>query len=336
MKALVTGGGGFLGKKIVEMLLARGDEVTVLGRSKYPEVEAMGAKTVQLDISKNDGLQEACTGMDVVFHVAALAGVWGDRQVYWNINVEGTRNMLAAAKAAGVKRFVQTSSPSAVWNGGDLENVTEEDCPYPEQFLTDYPETKAISEQDALAANCEEMAVTALRPRLIWGPGDPHLIPRMLDRHSRLKIIGDGKNKAGICYVDNAAHAHILAADKLDFNAAHAGKAYFIADDDPVEIWTWLNTLMTRLGKTPITSKVPRNLAYGLGVVMEFLWRTFGIQGEPFMTRFVACSLSSSYYYNLKNAKADFGYETIVGPDEGFELMVHYFQQKIANEQVSS
>lgn len=325
MKALVTGGGGFLGKKIVEMLLARGDDVLVLGRSKYPEVEAMGAKTVQLDITKKDGLMEACTGVDVVFHVAALAGVWGPREYYWNINVEGTRNMLEAAKQAGVKKFVHTSSPSAVWDGGDMAFVTEEDCPYPEKFLTDYPETKAISEQDALKANCPEMATTAIRPRLIWGPEDPHLIPRMIERHDRLKIIGDGENKVGICYVDNAAHAHILACDVLTPTSANAGKAYFVADDEPVVIWAWLNQFMGRLGKKPITSKVPRNVAYGLGVVMEFVWRTLGIKGEPFMTRFVACSLSADYYYNLKNARADFGYETIVGPEEGFEKMVEYF-----------
>ena len=326
MKALVTGGGGFLGKKIVEMLLARGDEVQVLGRSKYPEVEAMGATTVQLDISKKAGLTEACKGVDVVFHVAALAGVWGDREHYWNINVEGTRNMLEAAKSAGVQKFVHTSSPSAVWDGGDMAFVTEEDCPYPEKFLTDYPETKAISEQDALNANCPEMATTAIRPRLIWGPGDPHLIPRMIERHDRLRIIGDGQNKVGICYVDNAAHAHILACDALSPGSPNAGKAYFVADDQPVIIWNWLNQFMGRLGKKPITSKVPRNFAYGLGVLMEFFWRTFRIKGEPFMTRFVACSLSSDYYYNLKNARADFGYETLVSPEEGFEKMVEYFK----------
>lgn len=328
MKALVTGGGGFLGKKIVEMLLARGDQVVVLGRSKYPEVEAMGAETVQLDITKKEGLQDACTGVDVVFHVAALAGVWGPREHYWNINVEGTRNMLEAAKAAGVKKFVHTSSPSAVWDGGDMAFVTEEDCPYPTSFLTDYPETKAISEQDALKANSEDFAVTAIRPRLIWGPGDPHLIPRMIERHSRLKIIGDGKNKVGICYVDNAAHAHILAADVLGPNTANAGKAYFVADDQPVVIWEWLNHFMERLGKKPITSKVPRSVAYGLGVVMESVWKLFGIKGEPFMTRFVACSLSANYYYNLKNARADFGYVQLVDPEEGFDKMVDYFKEQ--------
>jgi len=328
MKALVTGGGGFLGKKIVEMLLARGDQVVVLGRSKYPEVEAMGAETVQLDITKKEGLEEACTDVDVVFHVAALAGVWGPREHYWNINVEGTRNMLEAAKAAGVKKFVHTSSPSAVWDGGDMAFVTEEDCPYPTSFLTDYPETKAISEQDALNANTEDFAVTAIRPRLIWGPGDPHLIPRMIERHSRLKIIGNGKNKVGICYVDNAAHAHILAADALAPNAPNAGKAYFVADDQPVVIWEWLNRFMERLGKTPITSKVPRSVAYGLGVVMESVWKLFGIKGEPFMTRFVACSLSANYYYNLKNARADFGYVQLVDPEEGFDKMVDYFKEQ--------
>lgn len=328
MKALVTGGGGFLGKKIVEMLIARGDSVTMLARSEYPELKALGVQTLQLDITNPSGLADACTGMDVVFHVAALAGVWGDRAKYFSINVDGTRNMLDAAKKAGVKKFVYTSSPSAVWSGKDKENVTEEDCPYPTSFLTDYPESKAVAEQLALAANCPEMAVCALRPHLIWGPGDPHLIPRILDRYDRLRIIGDGKTKVGICYVDNAAHAHILAADKLDIGSAHAGKAYFITDIEPIVLWEWLNVVLARLGKKPITRKIPASLAYNVGAVMEFVWKTFGIQGEPFMTRFVARQLSSSHYYNLQNAIQDFGYQELVDPKEGFERMVAYFQQQ--------
>ena len=123
-------------------------------------------------------------------------------------------------------------------------------------------------------------------------------------------------------------HAHILAADRLSVGSANAGKAYFVADDEPVEIWSWLNRLLTRLGKTPINRKVPRNVAYGLGVVMESIWRLFGLKGEPFMTRFVACSLSSAYYYNLKGAREDFGYEMITDPDEGFEKMVEYFKSQ--------
>jgi len=326
MRALVTGGGGFLGKAIVRQLLDRGDEVTILARSSYPEVEAMGANAVQLDITSTDGLQEACQGMDVVFHVAALAGVWGPREKYFNINVEGTRNMLQAAKAAGVPKFIQTSSPSAVWSGKDKINVTEADCPYPTTFLTDYPESKAESEKLALAANCDSMAVCVLRPHLIWGPGDPHLIPRILDRYDRLKIIGDGKTIVGICYVENGAHAHILAADALSPGSDNAGKAYFITDIESINLWEWLNEVLVRLGKKPITSKIPASVAYGAGAVMEVLWKLFSISGEPFMTRFVARQLSSSHSYDLSGAINDFAYQEKVDPKEGFETMIQYFQ----------
>lgn len=332
MKALVTGGGGFLGTEIVRQLLDRGDEVTILARSKYPEVEAMGAKALQLDITKKEGLKEACEGMDVIFHVAALAGVWGPRERYFSINVEGTRNMLEAAKEAGVSKFVYTSSPSAVWNGGNEEFITEEDATYPDTFMTDYPESKAEAEKLALAANCPEMSVCALRPHLIWGAGDPHLIPRILDRHSRLRIIGDGKNKVGICHVKNGAHAHLLAADKLASDSVVAGRAYFITDAEPIMMWEWLNLVLERLGKTPIHRKISASMAYRLGIVMEFAWKTFGCAGEPFMTRFVARQLSSSHFYNLAAAETDLGYKEMVSPNVEFETMIQYFEEKIRKE----
>lgn len=326
MKALVTGGGGFLGKVIVKQLLERGDEVTILARSSYPEVEEMGAKALQLDITKKDGLKEACEGMDVVFHVAALAGVWGPRDRYFSINVEGTRNMLEAAKEAGVSKFVYTSSPSAVWNGDDEEFITEEDTTYPDEFLTDYPESKAEAEKLALAANSAEMAVCALRPHLIWGAGDPHLVPRILARYKRLRVIGNGENTVGICHVENGAHAHILAADKLTPDSIIAGKAYFITDIDPVKMWEWLNLLLERLDKEPIYRKISAERAYKLGSFLEWFWKTFGLSGEPFMTRFVAKQLSSSHYYNLSAAQEELGYKEIVNPREEFGAMVDYFK----------
>jgi 2-alkyl-3-oxoalkanoate reductase len=335
MRALVTGGGGFLGKAIVTQLLERGDDVTILARSHYPEIEALGAKSLQLDITKKDGLKEACEGMDVVFHVAALAGVWGPRERYFNINVEGTKNMLGAAQAAGVSKFIYTSSPSAVWSGNNEVNVTEEDCPYPKSYLANYPESKAAAERLVLQYNCATMSVCALRPHLIWGPGDPHLIPRVLERHHRLKIVGDGKSVVGICYVENGAHAHLLAADALSPNSQNAGKAYFITDIEPVVLWDWLNAVLQRLGKKPIVSRVPSSVAYGVGAMLELFWRTFGLQGEPFMTRFVAKQLSSSHSYDLTAAVQDFGYKELVNPKEGFERMIEYFND-LSNERSSN
>ncbi len=207
VKALVTGGGGFLGRAITEQLLARGDAVTILARGRYPEVEALGASSIQLDLTQPDGLTEAVRGHDVVFHVASKTGVWGPREEFMRVNVEGTDNLLEACREAGVQRLVYTSSPSATFNGTDAINATEADCPYPDHFEADYPESKAIAERHVLRASDEAMATTALRPHLIWGPRDPHIIPRLMLRRKqgRLARVGDGTNKVAITYIDNAA-----------------------------------------------------------------------------------------------------------------------------------
>ena len=329
MKALVTGGGGFLGRVIVEQLLERGDAVTVLSRSRYPEVEALGAAGLAMDLSRDTpDLVEKLRGHDTVFHVAAKAGVWGKRSDFFDINVEGTRRILEAAKAVGVKRFVYTSSPSAVWSGTDEDGLSEADCPYPTTYLAHYPESKATAEQLVLAANGPDFSTTALRPHLIWGPRDPHLVPRLLDRGraGKLKIVGGGRNRVGITYVDNAAHAHVLAADALKPGSANAAKAYFITDDTPVVLWDWINTLFGELGVAPVTGRVSVGLARLAGSVLEWIWRTFNRPGEPPMTRFVAGQLSTHHHYDLSAARADFGYAMKVEPEVGFARMVDWFK----------
>lgn len=323
MRALVTGGGGFLGRAIAAQLLERGDEVTILSRKRYPAVEALGAKGIAADLAQDvPGLAEQLAGTDVVFHVAARAGVWGPRESFWSINVDGTRRILEAARQAGVGRFVYTSSPSAVWSGGDEENLSEADCPYPSSYMAFYPESKAAAEQLVLAASSPEMATTALRPHLIWGPGDPHLVPRLIDRASRLRIIGAGDNKVGITYVDNAAWAHLLAADALAPGSANDGKAYFITDDEPVALWPWVNDLFKEVGLPPVTRKISTANAERAAGVAEWVWRTFGRAGEPPITRFAARSMSSHHYYDLSASRADFGYHQKVDPKVGWERMI--------------
>ncbi|MEL6346013.1 MAG: NAD-dependent epimerase/dehydratase family protein [Myxococcota bacterium] len=330
MRALVTGGGGFLGRAITEMLLQRGDAVTILSRSRYPEVEALGATGVAHDLSTDaPGLEQILDGVDVVFHVAAKAGVWGPRDRFWSINVDGTRRLLDAAKAAGVGRFVYTSSPSAVWSGDDEVNLSEADCPYPETYLTTYPETKATAEKMALAENRDGFLTTSLRPHLIWGPRDPHLIPRLLDRgqKGRLRVVGEGKNKVGITYVDNAAWAHLLAADELSGEAKNAGKAYFITDDEPVDLWPWINDLFTALDIPTVTKRISTANAVRAGAAAEWIWRTFGRAGEPPMTRFVARQLSTHHHYDLSAARNDFGYHQKIDPKLGWDQMIQWFKE---------
>jgi len=329
MRALVTGGGGFLGRAITEMLLERGDQVTILSRRRYPEVEALGADGLAVDLSQDTpDLAAHLQGIDVIFHVAARAGMWGPREDFWSINVDGTRRLLDAAKEAGVGRFVYTSSPSAVWSGADEENLSESDCPYPDSYLTVYPESKAAAEQLVLAASGPEMATTALRPHLIWGPRDPHLIPRLLDRGraGRLRIIGKGDNKVGITYVDNAAWAHLLAADALAPGSANDGKAYFITDDEPVALWPWVNELFAAAGIPPVTKRISTANAERAAAAAEWVWRTFRRPGEPPMTRFVARSMSTHHYYDLSAARADFGYHQRVDAQVGWDRMIAALQ----------
>ncbi len=330
MNALVTGGGGFLGRAIVEQLLARGDTVTSLARGAYPEIAALGASTIQADIcGDRDELARALDGVDVVFHVAAKAGIWGDESIYLRINVDGTNNLMAAAKQAGVERFVFTSSPSAVFGRREITGLTEAQCPYPETFEAPYAKSKALSEQAVLAENGPAFVTTALRPQLIWGPRDPHIVPRLIDRRKagRLVQVGPGRNRVAITYVDNAAHAHLLAADALAPGAACAGKAYFISDPEPVVLWPWINSVLEAVGVGRAPRTVSLGTARGVAGLMELAWTVLPLKDEPPMTRFAVEKLARSCWYDLSAARDDLGYRPLVDPDEGFRRMVEWFKR---------
>lgn len=323
MNALVTGGGGFLGRAVVERLLARGDTVKVLGRNRYPEVEALGAEGVVGDLADAWPV-EALRGVDVVFHVAGLAGMWGPREDYVRTNLTGTVALLDAARRYGVKRFVYTSSPSVTFHGHDEEGVSEAQTSYPERFLFWYPETKAAAEKAVLGANGPGFATTALRPHLIYGERDPHLLPRLIRRHQagRLRRIGDGTNRVALTYVENGAVAHLQAADALAEGSPNAGKAYFITDGEPVRVWDWLNEVFTRLGLGPVRGSVPKGVAMTAGGVAEWVWRTFALSGDPPVTRFTVSQIATSHWYDLSAARADFGYAPVVNPADAVDRTV--------------
>jgi nucleoside-diphosphate-sugar epimerase len=323
MIALVTGGGGFLGGAIVRRLLARGDTVRSVTRSRYPWLDDLGVPQLSVDLSKPDEVQKAMEGVDLVFHVAAKAGVWGRYSDYYATNVTGTENIIAACLKHGVKKLVFTSTPSVVHSGGDLEGVNES-APYPDHVDAPYPETKAIAEKAVLAANGPNLATVALRPHLIWGPGDPHLIPRILRRakEGRLRRIGKRDVKVDVTFIDNAAEAHMLAADKLDIGSAIAGKAYFISDGTPVVLWEFLNRILKDNGLPPVTKSMPVGLAKFAGWTLEKVYKLFQLPGEPAMTRFVANQLSTSHWYDISAARRDLGYIPLVSTEEGLKRLM--------------
>lgn len=324
MKALVTGGGGFLGRYICERLVARGDAVRAMARGRYPEVAALGVEMVQADVRDRAAVLRACAGMDVVFHVAALPLLWGPWADFYSTNVEGTRHVIEGCRAAGVPRLVYTSTPSVVLGGGDVAGGDER-LPYPPRHRAHYPATKAIAERAVIAANGRDgLFTTSLRPPLIWGPRDHHLVPRIVERAraGQLAIVGDGRNRVDITYVENAADAHLQAADALVPGSPVAGQCYFVSQGEPVVLWTFLNDLLARLGAPRVTRRLPYPVAYALGAVLETAHAALRRPGEPRMTRFLAAQLAHSRWFSIAKARRDFGYAPRVSTAEGVERLV--------------
>lgn len=322
MKALVTGGGGFLGSAIVRQLLARGDEVVSYSRGEYAELALLDVEQRRGDLTDLQALTEAASGCDIVFHVAAKAGVWGSFDEYHQANVLGTENVLAACRANSIKRLVYTSSPSVVFDGTDV-NGGDESLPYPPHFEAHYPHTKAIAEQAVLAANSTELATVSLRPHLIWGPRDNHLVPRIISkaRSGRLRRLGRRPCLVDTVYVDNAAEAHLNAADRLSPEAPCAGRAYFISNGEPLPLWNMVNRILDAAGLPPVTRSISPTLAYKIGVVCESVWKLFRLSGEPPMTRFVAKELATAHWFDLSAARNDLGYRPKVTIDEGLKRL---------------
>jgi nucleoside-diphosphate-sugar epimerase len=326
MKALVTGGGGFLGGAVVRQLLVRGDAVRSFTRSAYPWLAELGVEQIPGDLADPAAVERAVAGCDIVYHVAAKAGVWGRYADFHAINVTGTENVVAACRKHGVGKLLYTSTPSVVHTGSDIEGGSES-LPYAKQFEAYYPETKAKAERAALDANGPDLTTVALRPHLIFGPGDPHLIPRVLARAraGKLRRIGKRDVTVDVTYIDNAAEAHLLAADRLAPGSPAAGKAYFITNGEPVKLWEFLNRVFAAAGLPAVTRSVPVWLAKLIGRVAESTHRLFRLAGEPAMTRFVAIQMSTSHWFDITSARRDLGYSPRVTVDEGLRRLAATF-----------
>ena len=293
MRILVTGGGGFLGQALCRGLVERGHQVLSFNRGQYPALAALGVGQIQGDLADANAVSHAVAGVDAVFHNAAKAGAWGSYDSYFQANVVGTRNVIAACQQHGVGRLVYTSTPSVTHRATHpVEGLGADEVPYGEDFQAPYAATKTIAEQEVLAANSPALATVALRPRLIWGPGDAQLVPRLADRarQGRLRIVGDGQNKVDTTYIDNAAQAHFDAFEHLAPGAACAGKAYFISNGQPLEMEVLLNKLLAAAG-------------------------------EPPLTRFLAEQLCTPHWYSMAPAQRDFGYVPQVDIEEGLRRL---------------
>ncbi len=329
MKVVVTGGGGFLGSHLISALLEQGHTVTTLCRGRYPALEAKGVRIVQGDIADVNVVRDAINNAEYVFHVAAKAGHWGKYKDFYQTNVVGTKNIIEACMNAGVKRLIHTSSPSVVMNNINIHNG-DESLPYPNRYASHYQKTKAMAEKLVLNANgVNGLETVAIRPHLILGPGDNNLLPKLIEKSRRGELvqIGDGENRVSVCYVDHAVQAHLLAMHA----PSAVGKAYFINETEPVNLWGWLNSMLVRIGAEPIKKKISYPVAYGLGAVLECVYRLYPSLGEPSITRFLAAELSKHHYFCVDNAKKDLGFESTIPWNECEDKIIEFYKDAQSN-----
>ena len=321
---LVTGGGGFLGHAIVSRLFKQGRKVRTLSRGFYQSLAELGVEQIQGDIRDQNIVETACRGVSLVFHTAAKAGVWGNPSDFYDINVTGTKNLLAACNRAKCIRLVHTSSPSVVFDGCDMTGV-DETTPYPKRYTAPYPATKALAEKLVLRAAQNGLPAIILRPHLIWGPGDNHLVPRIVDRAHKLRRVGNGRNLVDTIFIDNAADAHILASECLQSNPRLSGKIYFISQGEPVPLWDMVDNILKAADMNPVKGRISKQTAWVVGAFLEVIYRLLRLSGEPRMTRFLAEELSTNHWFDIRAAREDLGFTPLVSTKEGLGRLTEWF-----------
>ena len=319
---LVTGGGGFLGGALVRGLLARGHRVRSFSRGAYPELEALGVDVVRGDLADAAAVRRACAGCEVVFHNAARAAVWGRHDAFYGPNVLGTQNVLQACRDEGVPRLVFTSTASVVFGREDIRGG-DESLPYPRRQASPYAATKAEAERLVLAADGPGLRTVALRPHLIWGPGDTQIVPRIIAQARAGKVVrvGDGTNVVDTTYIDNAVDAHLLAARALLANGRACGRPFFVSNGEPANLWMLIDRILDEAGLPPVRRSVPAPLAVVLGAAVGSAHEWLRRPGEPRLTRFLAEELSTSHWFDIGAARRELGYAPAVSLEEGLRRL---------------
>ena len=322
MKVLVTGAGSLLARRTAETLLERGDHVVCLQRHAAP------IDTEQLlgDVRDDEAVARAAVGCDAIIHAAAKVGVVGTWEDYRSINVDGTASVIAAARRNGVGRVVHVSTPS-VAHAGDAIVGGAADPPVTGRSGAWYPESKAIGENLALAAASPAIAVVAIRPHLVWGPGDTQLVGRIVDRAraGRLALVGDGTALIDTTYIDCAADALIAALDAVRPDARCNGRAYVIANGEPRPIRELVLGICAAAGLDIEPRTVPRRVALFAGAAVERVWRLRRADTEPPLTRFLAEQLGTAHWFDPRPARDDLGWTPTVTIDEGLTHLREWY-----------
>lgn len=329
MNVLVTGGGGFIGSALARQLVTQGDKVVSFSRGDYPALRRLGIEIIRGNLSDREAIVNACTGRDIVFHVAAKVGVWGSYKAYYQSNVQGTENVVKACLAHGVDRLIFTSSASVVFNGSNIEGMNES-LPYPSRPMSHYTATKALAEKGVIAANSSNLKTLSLRLHLVWGPGDKHILPGIIKRAKagKLRRIGNDDHLIDTTYIDNAVSAHICAAKTMEQNSEVAGKAYFISNGEPIPLMDFINNILKSAGLPPVNCYVSVKTALAVAGFLELVYKGLGIQTVPRLTRFLVHELSTAHWFDISSARKLLGYSPKVTIQEGLERLAVWFHQQ--------
>ncbi|HEY6985156.1 MAG TPA: NAD-dependent epimerase/dehydratase family protein [Rhodanobacteraceae bacterium] len=316
MRVLMTGATGFLGRVVARRLREAGHTVRALTRAPDADLDSLGIDQPTGDLASLDAITAAAAGCEAAMHVAARVEPFAHVDDYYDTNVRGTDNVLAACEIAGVRKLVFTSCAGVVIDRGDLNGVNEAQR-IPARAPTPYLATKALAERHVLAANGPQLATVALRPHLLWGPGESLLLPRLaaLAKAGRLRLFGEAGKKIDSCYVDNAADAHLAALERLEAGAPIAGKAYFITQGEPATVEGFVNGLLRAAGYPAETRRVSAALARVLASTAPL--RRVVARAEPLLTADALALFGQATWFNISAARRDLGYAPRVGMAEG-------------------
>lgn len=330
MKVLITGGSSLMGVGLAQDLAGRHDQVRCFQRSPVESLEGVDGVEQQLgDLSNPADVKAAVDGCDAVVHLAAKVGIVGSRDEFVAVNVTGTSNLLDAARRAGVEKFVHVSSPSVAHDGTPIVGGLA-DSPITSHPGAWYPETKAISENLALAANSDALAVVAIRPHLVWGPGDTQLVGRIVERarSGRLALVGGGRALVDTTYIDNARSALSAALDAVEPGAVCAGRAYVIVNGEPRPVSELVGGICAAAGVPFEPREVPLGAARAVGSLIERIWPRVRPDDEPPLTRFLADQLGTAHWFDPRPARVDLGWEPTVSIDDGLSRLADWFSQQ--------
>ncbi|MBX7083216.1 MAG: NAD-dependent epimerase/dehydratase family protein [Nannocystaceae bacterium] len=316
MRLFVTGASGFIGGHVVEALRGR-HEISALARSDAAarEVESFGARPVRAALGEVS--PATLERVDAIVHCAARAEDWGTRAQFWDVNVEGTRQLLEAARAASVPRFIHLGTEAALFTGRDLVDV-DETFPYPQRHRFLYCETKAEAERLVLAANRDGMTTISLRPRLVWGPRDKTILPSLLDtvRRGGFAWIDGGRHSTSTVHV-----ANVVAGVERALEHGRGGEAYFLADDERSSIRDFLTRLVATAGVTLPERALPGAIARGAAAVVEGLWRVVRPGRRPPLSRLAAAMMSCTVTVVTDKAKRELGWSPVITVADGLAAM---------------